>query len=746
MKLEEARKKLEQLREEIRVHNRNYYQLNAPVISDFEYDILMQDLMSLEKLFPELVTPDSPSQVVGNDLSSAAEPATGDNTKDITDEGTSAGKTVFKQYPHKNPMLSLGNTYNFNDLYEFDNRVAKTANAPYTYTCELKFDGTAICLTYVDGRLSRALTRGDGTVGDDVSVNVRQIPSIPQELIPGSGYPHEFEIRGEIYMPYKAFDKLNHQRELDEETPFANPRNAAAGSLKLQDPKLVKQRGLDSKLYHLIPPGEGALTQTEALAQAKSWGLPVSEYSKECRDMNEVIEFIKEWDTKRRDLPYPTDGIVVKVNQFALQKALGFTAKSPRWATAYKFKPEEALTELLSIDYQVGRTGAVTPVANLSPVHLSGTVVKRATLHNADFIKELDIHVGDYVYVEKGGEIIPKITRVEPSKRVVNAVPVCFPTNCPDCGTPLVRDEELSRWYCPNSEGCPQQIKGRFIHFIGRKAMDINAGEVTIEQLFNKGYIRKLSDLYSLTDEQLLSLDKFKEKSVVNFRKSLEESKQIPFHKFIFAIGIKNIGEQASKDLVAEFKEIDRIINATVDELTAIPEFGEIMADSVYSYFHNPSNIEEIERFRQIGVQLKEDESARTLLSDRLGGLTIMITGNYSVSREEMKKYIESNGGKVGSSVTSHTSYLVVGDKAGDAKIKKAEKLGVGMIDEQQLYDIVNNGIASNDIANGGIADSGIAEKKEGNAAGYAGKEPAAANPTDNLSGSRDEKEMDLFS
>lgn len=693
MKNEEAKKKIEQLREEIKVHNRNYYRLNTPTISDFEYDMLMQDLISLEKMYPELVTPDSPTQTVGNDLSSVAEPTTDAAEKSgKTNNLQPEEKTVFKQYPHKNPMLSLGNTYNFNDLYEFDNRVAKVASSPYTYTCELKFDGTAICLTYVDGKLQRALTRGDGTVGDDVSINVKQIPSIPQELVPNSGYPTEFEIRGEIYMPYKAFDKLNHQRELDEETPFANPRNAAAGSLKLQDPKLVRHRGLESKLYHIIPPGEGAQTQTEALAQAKSWGLPISEHSKECKDINEVIEFIKEWDTKRRNLPYPTDGIVVKVNQFVLQKTLGFTAKSPRWATAYKFKPEEALTELLSIDYQVGRTGAVTPVANLSPVHLSGTIVKRATLHNADFIKELDIHVGDYVYVEKGGEIIPKITRVEPSKRGVNAIPVCFPANCPDCGTPLVKDEELSRWYCPNSNGCPQQIKGRFIHFIGRKAMDINAGEATIEQLYNKGYIRRLSDLYYLTDEQLLSLVKFKEKSVVNFRKSLEESKQIPFHKFIFAIGIKNIGEQASKDLAAEFKSIDRIMSATAEELTAIPEFGEIMADSVCSFFHDQENVEEIERFRLIGLQLKEDDSKKVLASNSLEGLTIMITGNYSISREEMKKYIESHGGKVGSSVTSHTSYLVVGEKAGDAKIKKAEKLGIKMINEGQLYSMVDAG------------------------------------------------------
>ncbi len=703
MKIEEAKKKIEQLRKEIRVHNRNYYQLNAPVISDFEYDMLMQDLISLENMFPALITADSPTQVVGNDLSSVAEPVITESDKssktenysktdNYIEEDNKLYKTdVFHQYPHKNPMLSLGNTYNFNDLYEFDNRISKVATTTYTYTCELKFDGTAICLTYKNGKLESALTRGDGTVGDDVLVNVKQIPSIPQELTPNSGYPDEFEIRGEIYMPYKAFDKLNHQRELEEDTPFANPRNAAAGSLKLQDPKLVKCRGLESKLYHIIPPREDAQTQTESLLQAKSWGLPISEHSKECKNIDEVIEFIKEWDIKRRDLPYPTDGIVVKVNQFALQKALGFTAKFPRWATAYKFKPEEALTELLSIDYQVGRTGAITPVANLAPVHLSGTIVKRATLHNEEFIKELDIHVGDYVYVEKGGEIIPKITRVESTKRG-NVVPFRFPTDCPDCGTPLVKDEELSKWYCPNSNGCPQQIKGRFIHFIGRKAMDINAGEATIEQLYNKGYIKRLSDLYNLTDQQLLSLDKFKEKSVANFRKSLEESKQIPFHKFIFAIGIKNIGEQASKDLVAEFKEIDRIMGATIEELTAIPEFGEIMADSVYSFFHNQENVDEIERFREIGLRLKAEETTKILDSDKLDGLIIMITGNYSISREEMKKYIESNGGKVGSSVSSNTSYLLVGEKAGDAKIKKAEKLGIKMIDEQQLYTIVNDG------------------------------------------------------
>ena len=500
MKKNEAKLRIGQLTQELERHNYNYYVLNSPQISDFQYDLLLMELQQLEKMFPEFAKSDSPTQKVGSDL---------------------APLTQFEQFPHKYPMLSLANTYNIGELEEFSNRIQKATDNQFTFSCELKFDGTAICLTYKDGKLHRALTRGDGAVGDDVTRNVMQISSIPHSLIPDSGYPEEFEIRGEIYMPYKAFDKLNQQRELDEEQPFANPRNAASGSLKLLDPKAVKGRGLECTLYHLLTQEPVASTHLESLQMAAKWGLPVSAHARECADIAQVEQYIKDWDTQRKALPYATDGIVVKVNQLPLQSSLGFTAKSPRWATAYKFKPEEALTKLVSIDYQVGRTGAVTPVANLEPVQLSGTKVKRASLHNAEQMQLLDIHIGDYVYVEKGGEIIPKITRVAPEKRGFDIVPVEFPKNCPVCGASLVKDEDEAKHFCPNSDNCPPQIKGKFIHFIGRKAMAINAGEATIEQLYNKGYIASLSDLYKLTREQLLTLDKWKEKSADNFLESL---------------------------------------------------------------------------------------------------------------------------------------------------------------------------------------------------------------------------------
>ena len=548
MKKNEAKSRIEQLSAELKRHNYNYYVLNSPEITDFQYDLLMLELQELEKMFPEFALKDSPAVNVGSDLSS---------------------KDHFEQFPHKYPMLSLSNTYNIGELEDFSNRISKGTDRPFTLTCELKFDGTAICLTYKAGKLFRALTRGDGTVGDDVTRNVLQIPSIPKQLAEGSDFPDEFEIRGEIYMPYKAFDKLNHQRELDEEQPFANPRNAASGSLKLQDPKLVKERGLECTLYHVLCEKAIAPTHIETLQKAKEWGLPVSGHFKECSTVEEVESFITFWDTERKKLPFATDGIVVKVNQLAIQTSLGYTAKSPRWATAYKFKPEEASTKLLSIDYQVGRTGAVTPVANLEPVQLSGTKVKRASLHNAEQMQLLDIHIGDYVYVEKGGEIIPKITRVAPEKRGFDIVEVQFPANCPVCGTPLVKDEDEAKHFCPNQDACPPQIKGKFIHFTGRKAMDINAGEATVEQLYNKGYISVLSDLYKLTPEQLLTLDKWKEKSVANFLGSLDKSRKVPFERVLFALGIRYIGETTAKNLAAEFKDIHTLASATREHTTS---------------------------------------------------------------------------------------------------------------------------------------------------------------------------------
>lgn len=668
MKKNEAKLRIGQLTQELERHNYNYYVLNSPQISDFQYDLLLMELQQLEKMFPEFAKSDSPTQKVGSDL---------------------APLTQFEQFPHKYPMLSLANTYNIGELEEFSNRIQKATDNPFTFSCELKFDGTAICLTYKDGKLHRALTRGDGAVGDDVTRNVMQISSIPHSLIPDSGYPEEFEIRGEIYMPYKAFDKLNQQRELDEEQPFANPRNAASGSLKLLDPKAVKGRGLECTLYHLLTQEPVASTHLESLQMAAKWGLPVSAHARECADIAQVEQYIKDWDTQRKALPYATDGIVVKVNQLPLQSSLGFTAKSPRWATAYKFKPEEALTKLVSIDYQVGRTGAVTPVANLEPVQLSGTKVKRASLHNAEQMQLLDIHIGDYVYVEKGGEIIPKITRVAPEKRGFDIVPVEFPKNCPVCGASLVKDEDEAKHFCPNSDNCPPQIKGKFIHFIGRKAMAINAGEATIEQLYNKGYIATLSDLYKLTREQLLTLDKWKEKSADNFLESLDKSRQVPFEKVLFALGIRYIGETTAKNLASEFKSIDALSKAAREELLATEEVGDKLADSLLNYFSDPLHLKVIEELKGFGLQMEIDESKKSIDSDVLNGKTIVISGNFTISREEMKALIERNGGKVGSSISGNTTYMIAGEKSGPSKMQKAQKLGIEVISEEEFYMII---------------------------------------------------------
>lgn len=673
VKKKEAIQRIDTLRRELNSHNHNYYVLNNPVITDFEYDILMNELQQLEKMYPESYSADSPTQKVGSDLSS---------------DGVQQG---FAQCRHKYPMLSLSNTYDLQELYAFNERISKATEKSWTYNCELKFDGTAICLTYVNGYLEKALTRGDGTVGDDVTQNVRQIASIPHRLKEGSGYPAEFEIRGEIFMPYVAFDKLNYQRELDEDPPFANPRNAAAGSLKLLDSKQISDRGLECTLYHLIAPERDFKTHTEALKEAASWGLPVSEFSKECNSIDEIAAYINEWDSRRKTLPFATDGIVIKVNQLDLQRSLGFTAKSPRWATAYKFKAEEALTKLLSVDYQVGRTGAITPVANLEPVQLSGTVVKRASLHNSEQMEALDIHLGDYVYVEKGGEIIPKITRVEFGKRLPEAVKAEFPKNCPDCGTPLIKDEDEAKSFCPNSDFCPMQQKGKFIHFISRKAMNINAGEATIEQLYSKGYIKELSDLYKLTSKELATLDKWKEKSISNFLNSLEESKQNPFHKVLFGLGIRYIGETTAKNLAGRFGNIDNLMQADREQLLATEEVGEKLADSIMSYFADPVHIKMIEELRSAGLIFSEEQDHKGSLSETLTGKTLVVSGVFSISREELKKYIESHGGKIGSSISKNTDYLVAGEKSGDSKMQKAQKLGVEVISEDELYLLTEN-------------------------------------------------------
>lgn len=668
-----AKERIALLEKELERHNHNYYVDNAPTISDFEFDLLMNELQTLEKMFPQFASANSPTQHVGSDLASPSAPT--------------ASGFEFRQVAHRYPMLSLGNTYSREEMADFDSRIRKATDKPYTFSCELKFDGTAICLTYRDGKLLHALTRGDGAKGDDVSRNVVNIKSIPQ-VLSGSGWPREFEIRGEIYMPFEAFERLNAQRAEAGEEPFANPRNAASGSLKLQDPSQMKSRGLDCVLYHMLGEDLPFNTHIEAIEAASSWGLPTSSFSRRAESIEEALAYIEKWDGERKNLPFATDGIVIKVNELALQRQLGMTAKSPRWATAYKFRPEQALTPLLSIDYQVGRTGAVTPVANLEPVHLSGTVVKRASLHNLDQMMLLDIHVGDFVYVEKGGEIIPKITGVEASKRPADARIPKFPDFCPDCGTALVRDEDEARHYCPNSFGCPTQIKGRLIHFCSRKAMDILAGDATVDQLYEKGFVTSPPDFYSLTKEQLLTLEGWQDKSADNFLSSLEERKSVPFERVLYAIGIRHVGEQTARMLARHFGSMEALQAASKEDLLQLSDIGDAVADSIVSYFSGEAGRTIVSRLREAGLQMKcsADEGR---VSDRLEGATIVISGNFSISREAMKSLIEAHGGKNSGSVSGKTTYLLAGEKSGPEKMKKAEKLGIKVIDEDEFYKLI---------------------------------------------------------
>lgn len=658
------------LRKELEEHNRRYYIDNKPSISDFDYDILMNELITLEKRYPQFSSEVSPSVVVGSDV-----------------QGQNSGNQ-FIQVAHKFPMLSISNTYDKTELALFDERVHKTLQHDVNYACELKIDGTAICLTYIKGELSRAVTRGDGTVGDDVTRNILKINSIPK-VLSGSGFPDEFEVRGEIFMPWKSFDELNLKREENEEELFANPRNAASGSLKLLDSEEIGKRGLQALFYHILYDQELNYTShCQLLDSARTWGLPTSPYVTLCESIEQVNDFLDLWDVERTGLPYPTDGVVIKVDNLLDQKVLGSTSKSPRWATAYKFKPEQALSRVVSVDFQVGRTGAVTPVANLEPVLLSGTTVKRATLHNLDQIKALDLHINDMVYVEKGGEIIPKITAVDLSRRDSIIFPVVFPQNCPDCGTPLVREESEAKHYCPNQFGCPTQIKAKFIHFCGRKAMDILAGEATIDQLYEKGYISALSDLYKLTEEQLLSLQGWKERAADRFLQSLEKSKNAPFSKVLFAIGIRFVGEITAKNLARHFGNIDGIISATREELLQVEEVGEKLADSIRAYFNEPSNLLLISDLKRLGINLEEKRSMASL-SDKLAGLNIVISGVFSLSREEIKSIIEAHSGKSVSSVASSTSYLLTGENPGPSKLQKAKQLGVPIISEAEFMAMI---------------------------------------------------------
>lgn len=663
--------RINDLRGMIEDASRRYYVDNAPILSDYEFDMLLKELEALEKMYPDLAAADSPTQKVGSDR-----------------------RKEFEQHPHRYPMLSLGNTYDIPEIEAFAERAAKGIGNSFTYSCELKFDGTAICLTYRNGRLFRALTRGDGTIGDDVTANVRQISNIPQVLsIPSDGktshWPDEFEIRGEIYMPWAAFDRLNEERVKDDEQPFANPRNAASGSLKLLDSSMVADRGLECTLYHMLGEDLPFQTHDQALMAASSWGLPVSDKRKICSCIEEIEEFIAYWDTERKNLPFATDGIVIKVNELPYQEELGYTAKFPRWATAYKFKAEQALTKLLSIDYQVGRTGAVTPVANLTPVQLSGTVVKRASLHNEDQMKIHDIHIGDYVYVEKGGEIIPKITGVELSRRGADAVLPQFPLTCPDCGAKLIRDEEEAKAFCPNQSGCPTQIKGKLIHFLSRKAMNVIAGEATVEQLFNKALVWNAADFYELTKEHLLTLDGWKERSADRFLASLEESKGTSFDHVLYALGIRHVGEATAKSAARHFGNIDAIAAASIEDLLKVDDIGEVIAESIWEFFRDEANLEIIARLKQSGLKF-EMEAGPQKLSSCLEGMTIVVSGNFSIPRDEMKALIASHGGKCSGSISKKTRYLLTGEKAGPEKLKKAESLGVEIITEEGFMNLLH--------------------------------------------------------
>ena len=680
MSRDEAEIRIQELRETIRENSRRYYVDNAPVISDYEFDHLMYELEDLEKQFPEFVTPDSPTQRVGSDL----------ETQGAGENAEPSIRREFAQYRHRYPMLSLGNTYSIDEIEAFAQRADKSLETAFSYCCELKFDGTAICLQYRDGALFRALTRGDGVVGDDVTDNVRRISNIPQRL--HGDYPADFEIRGEILMPYDAFERLNRERADEGEAPFANPRNAASGSLKLLDPEEVAHRGLWCTLYHMLGDNLPFETHDQALAAASSWGLPVSDKRRICKDIDEIEDFIKGWDTERKNLPYATDGIVIKINELAFQRTLGFTAKSPRWAVAYKFKAEQALTPVLSIDYQVGRTGAVTPVANLEPVLLAGTVVKRATLNNADQMALLDIRVGDYVYVEKGGEIIPKITSVELSRRPADSRKPDFPSVCPDCGTKLVKEEGEAKWFCPNVDGCPTQIQGKMLHFLSRKAMNVLAGEATVEQLYQLNLAKSPADFYSLKKGQLMMLDGWKDRSAQRFLDSLEDSKKVGFERVLFALGIRYVGETTAKEVARHFGDIDAIASATKEQLLEVPDVGEVIAQSIVDYFADPRHIDEVKRLSQAGLRFSLKEEEQKAGSDALAGKTIVISGNFSISRDDMKALIERNGGRNSSSISSKTSFLLAGTKPGPEKVRKCEELGVMIVGEEQFFSMLPEG------------------------------------------------------
>ena len=659
--------RIDQLREELHVHNYNYYVLNAPVISDLEFDKLMRELQDLEALHPEYYDPNSPSVRVGSDLNKN-----------------------FTQVEHKYPMLSLGNTYSQAEVTEFYERVSKSLNEEFELCCEMKYDGTSISLTYEDGKLVRAVTRGDGVRGDDVTDNVKTIRSIPL-VLHGEGYPKNFEIRGEILMPWNVFEELNRERELREEPLFANPRNAASGTLKSQNSAVVANRKLDAYLYYLLGDNLPHDGHYENLQEAAKWGFKISHISRKARTLQEVFDFINYWDVERKNLPVATDGIVLKVNSLRQQRNLGYTAKSPRWAIAYKFQAERALTKLEKVTYQVGRTGAVTPVANLNPVQLSGTVVRRASLHNADIIASLDLHIGDMVYVEKGGEIIPKITGVEVSARPAGSEKVTFITHCPECGSELVRYEDEAAYYCTNETACPPQIKGKIEHFISRRAMNIEGlGPETVDLFYQEGLIHDIADLYTLQTADICRLERMGEKSAENIIQGIERSKEVPYERVLFALGIRFVGETVAKKVAKAFRSIEALASANLDDLIHVDEIGEKIAGSIIQYFANEKNRILVERLRQSGLKLEADEEDLSGYSDKLKGMSIVISGVFARhSRDEYKALIEKHGGKNVGSISKKTSFILAGDNMGPSKLGKAQQLNIPIKDENEFLAMI---------------------------------------------------------
>ena len=665
----DEKQRIEQLRQELHDHNHRYYVLNQPTIDDQEFDRLMRELQDLEAKHPELYDPNSPTQRVGSDLNQE-----------------------FRQVAHKYPMLSLANTYSEQEVAEWYESVKKGLGGDdFDVCCEMKYDGLSISLTYENGRLVRAVTRGDGVQGDDVTENVKTIRSIPLVLT-GNAYPQEFEIRGEILMPWVVFERLNAEREAAEEPLFANPRNAASGTLKSQKSELVASRQLDAYLYYLLGeelPSDG---HYENLQAAASWGFKISQGMRKVKTLQEIYDFIRYWDTERKNLPVATDGIVLKVNSQRQQRALGFTAKSPRWAIAYKFKAERACTRLNEVTYQVGRTGAVTPVANMDPVQLAGTTVKRATLNNEDFIRSFDLHIGDYVYVEKGGEIIPKIVGVDLDQRPIIAQPVQFITHCPECGAKLVRYEGEAAHYCPNDAGCPPQIKGRIEHFISRKAMNIDSlGPETVDDYYRHGLIHNIADLYTI-DVQQINGDGSRTKSAMKIVNGIKHSTQVPFERVVFALGIRFVGETSARLLARHFKTMDALMNASMEELQEVEGIGEVIAKSVQSYFRHPQNMEIINRLRQYGVQMSLSEEQIQGVTDKLAGKSIVISGVFAQhSRDEYKMMIEQHGGKNVGSISGKTSFILAGENMGPSKLQKAEKLGIPIVSEEEFLQMIES-------------------------------------------------------